>query len=27
MAFAVVVAMITSRLGLAWGDWMRRMKR
>jgi hypothetical protein len=27
MAFAVVAAMITSRLGLAWGDWMRRMKR
>jgi hypothetical protein len=27
MAVAVVAAMITSRLGLAWGDWMRRMKR
>src|ERR1700733_11433251 len=27
MAFAVVAAMLTSRLGLAWGDWMRRMKR
>jgi hypothetical protein len=27
MALAVVAAMITSRLGLAWGDWMRRMKR
>jgi len=27
MAFAVVAAMITSRLGLAWGDWMRRMRR
>ena len=27
MAFAVVAAMITSRLGFAWGDWMRRMRR
>jgi hypothetical protein len=27
MAFAVVAAIITSRLGLAWGDWMRRMRR
>ena len=27
MAFAVVAAMVTSRLGLAWGDWMRRMRR
>lgn len=24
---ALVVSMITSRLGFAWGDWMRRMKR
>jgi hypothetical protein len=27
MACAVLAAMVTSRLGLAWGDWMRRMRR
>jgi hypothetical protein len=27
MAIAVVVSIITARLGLAWGDWMRRMRR
>jgi hypothetical protein len=24
---AVVVAIVTTRLGLAWGDWMRRVRR
>ncbi len=27
MAFAMVFSVITARLGLAWGDWMRRMRR
>ena len=27
MAVAFVVSIITTRLGLAWGDWMRRVKR
>ena len=27
MAVAVVVSILTARLGLAWGDWMRRMRR
>ena len=27
MAAALVVSVITARLGLAWGDWMRRMRR
>lgn len=27
MIAAVVVAILTTRLGLAWGDWMRRVKR
>jgi hypothetical protein len=27
MAVAVLASIITSRLGLAWGDWMRRMRR
>ena len=27
MAFAFVVSVMTARLGFAWGDWMRRMRR
>src|SRR5262249_50887374 len=27
MVVALVVSVVTVRLGLAWGDWMRRMKR
>jgi hypothetical protein len=27
MAIAAMVAMFTMRLGLAWGDWMRRIRR
>jgi hypothetical protein len=27
MAAALVVSVVTARLGLAWGDWMRRMRR
>jgi len=27
MAVAVVVSILTARLGLAWGDWMRRLRR
>jgi hypothetical protein len=27
IAFAMVVSVITVRLGLTWGDWMRRMRR
>jgi len=27
MAVAVLVSILTARLGLAWGDWMRRMRR
>src|SRR5258708_12308499 len=27
MAAALVVSIITTRLGLSWGDWMRRMRR
>ena len=27
MAAALVVSVITARLGLSWGDWMRRMRR
>jgi len=27
MAAALFAAVITSRVGLAWGDWMRRMRR
>ena len=27
MAAALVVSVITTRLGLSWGDWMRRMRR
>jgi hypothetical protein len=27
MMLALVFSVITARLGLAWGDWMRRMRR
>jgi hypothetical protein len=27
MILALVISVITARLGLAWGDWMRRMRR
>src|SRR4029077_15224523 len=27
MAAAVVVSVITARLGFSWGDWMRRLRR
>jgi hypothetical protein len=27
MVMALVVSVITARLGFAWGDWMRRMRR
>jgi hypothetical protein len=27
MAMAVVFSVVTARLGFAWGDWMRRMRR
>jgi hypothetical protein len=27
MALAVVVGVLTMRLGLSWGDWMRRIRR
>lgn len=27
MAGALVVSVLTTRLGLAWGDWMRRLRR
>jgi hypothetical protein len=27
LAAALVAAIITTRLGLAWGDWMRRVRR
>ena len=27
MLLAVVLSILTARLGLAWGDWMRRMRR
>jgi hypothetical protein len=27
MAMALVASVIMSRLGFAWGDWMRRMRR
>ncbi len=27
MAAALVISIIAARLGLAWGDWMRRMRR
>ena len=27
LAVALIVAVLTSRLGLGWGDWMRRVRR
>jgi hypothetical protein len=27
MAFAFVAAIVTTRIGLAWGDWMRKVRR
>jgi len=27
MAIAFVAAILMTRIGLAWGDWMRRVKR
>jgi hypothetical protein len=27
MVMALVFSVITARLGFAWGDWMRRMRR
>jgi hypothetical protein len=27
IAEAMVISIITARLGFSWGDWMRRMKR
>lgn len=27
MAFAFVAAIVTTRVGLAWGDWMRKVRR
>ncbi len=27
MGFAFVAAILTTRIGLAWGDWMRRVRR
>jgi hypothetical protein len=27
MAAALAIAMLMIRLGLAWGDWMRRIRR
>jgi hypothetical protein len=27
MAYAVLAAILTTRIGLAWGEWMRRVKR
>ncbi|MFI5106455.1 MAG: hypothetical protein ACHP79_16145 [Terriglobales bacterium] len=27
MAFAVGLAMVTTRLGMGWGNWMRRIRR
>jgi hypothetical protein len=27
MVFAFVAAILTTRVGLAWGDWMRRVRR
>jgi hypothetical protein len=27
MAIALGVAMVMTRTGLAWGDWMRRIRR
>jgi hypothetical protein len=27
MGIALIVTVISARLGLAWGDWMRRIRR
>jgi len=27
MMFALAAAIVTTRLGLSWGDWMRRIRR
>jgi hypothetical protein len=27
IVMALVFSVLTARLGLAWGDWMRRMRR
>jgi len=27
MALAALLGMVTTRLGFAWGDWMRRVRR
>ncbi|PYU56736.1 MAG: hypothetical protein DMG55_22830 [Acidobacteria bacterium] len=27
MAAALLVSIVSARLGLAWGDWMRRLRR
>jgi hypothetical protein len=27
MLIALVVAMVTARIGLGWGNWMRTVKR
>jgi hypothetical protein len=27
MAYAVIAAILTTRLGIAWGNWMRRIRR
>jgi hypothetical protein len=27
MVYAVIAAILTTRIGLAWGEWMRRVKR
>jgi hypothetical protein len=27
MVFAVVAAILSTRLGIAWGEWMRRVRR
>ena len=27
MVFALVLAILTTRLGFAWGDWLHRIKR
>jgi len=27
LGFAFVAAILTTRIGLSWGDWMRKVKR
>jgi len=27
MALAAVLGILTTRLGFAWGDWMKRVRR